>query len=145
MRIRQLVAARALLLGELLAAGRRIGSCVGERIADLDYVHDLGEITLNISGCINACGHHHVGNIGILGIDKQGEEFNQLMLGGAAYDAAALGRIVGPAFSSAEIVDAVANILRTYVDNRESPDEQFIDYFRRVGFEPFKERLYGHA
>ena len=118
---------------------------IGERLDDLDYVHDLGDITLNISGCINACGHHHVGNIGILGIDKQGEEFYQLMLGGSASDDASLGKILGPAFASAEIVDAVDTILQTYLDLRESPDEPFLDYVRRAGFDPFKERLYGHA
>lgn len=116
---------------------------IGEKLENLDYVHDLGDITLNISGCINACGQHHIGNIGILGIDKQGEEFYQLMLGGSAGEDAALGKILGPAFSSAEIVDAVDNVLRTYIDNRESPDEPFLDYVRRAGFEPFKERLYG--
>lgn len=115
---------------------------IGEKIEDLDYLHDLGEITLNISGCINACGQHHIGNIGILGIDKQGEEFYQLMLGGAAAEDAALGKIVGPAFASTEIVDAVDTVLRTYIDNRESPDESFIAYVRRVGLRPFKERLY---
>jgi sulfite reductase (NADPH) hemoprotein beta-component len=115
---------------------------IGERIDDLDYLHDLGDITLNISGCINACGHHHVGNLGILGIDKQGEEFYQLMLGGSASDDAALGKIVGPAFATHEIVDAIDTVLRTYVDNRESPDEPFLDYVRRAGLEPFKERLY---
>jgi sulfite reductase (NADPH) hemoprotein beta-component len=118
---------------------------IGEQLEDLDYVHDLGDITLNISGCINACGHHHVGNIGILGIDKQGEEYYQLMLGGSAAEDAALGKIVGPAFSSAEIVDAIDTVLRTYIDNRESPDEAFLDYVRRAGFSPFKERLYGAA
>jgi sulfite reductase (NADPH) hemoprotein beta-component len=121
-----------------------IATRIGERIDDLDYLHDLGDITLNISGCINACGHHHVGNIGILGIDKLGEEFYQLMLGGSASDDASLGRILGPAFATADIVDAVDTILRTYVDNRESPEERFLDYVRRAGFEPFKERLYGH-
>ncbi len=118
---------------------------IGERLDDLDYLHDLGDVTLNISGCINACGHHHVGNIGILGIDKQGEEFYQLMLGGSAGDDASLGRILGPALPSEDIVDAVDTILRTYLDNRESPDEGFLDYVRRAGFEPFKERLYGQA
>jgi sulfite reductase (NADPH) hemoprotein beta-component len=116
---------------------------IGEQLEDLDYVHDLGDITLNISGCINACGHHHVGNIGILGIDKQGEEYYQLMLGGSAAEDAALGKIVGPAFSTAEIVDAIDTVLRTYIDNRESADEPFLDYVRRAGFAPFKERLYG--
>jgi sulfite reductase (NADPH) hemoprotein beta-component len=120
-----------------------VATRIGEHIDDLDYLHDLGDISLNISGCINACGHHHVGNIGILGIDKQGEEYYQLMLGGSAGDDASLGRILGPAFPSEAIVDAVDTVLRTYLDNRESADERFLDYVRRVGFEPFKERLYG--
>ncbi len=120
-----------------------VATRISERIDDLDYVHDLGEISLNISGCINACGHHHVGNIGILGIDKQGEEFYQLMLGGSADDDAALGKIVGPAFATNEIVDAVDKVLRTYIERRESADERFIDYVRRAGLAPFKEQLYG--
>ena len=120
-----------------------IATRIGEQISDLDYVHDLGEISLNISGCINACGHHHVGNIGILGIDKQGEEYYQLMLGGSADDHASLGKILGPAFPTETIVDAVDKVLATYVDGRESADERFIDYVRRVGLAPFKERVYG--
>ncbi|KIG18031.1 Sulfite reductase [NADPH] hemoprotein beta-component [Enhygromyxa salina] len=120
-----------------------IATRISDKIEDLDYLHDLGDISLNISGCINACGHHHVGNIGILGIDKQGEEFYQLMLGGSPGDDASIGKILGPALPSAEIVDAVANVLRTYIDNRESADERFLDYVRRAGFEPFKEQLYG--
>ena len=119
-----------------------VATRISEHIEDLDYLHDLGEITLNISGCINACGHHHVGNIGILGIDKQGEEYYQVMLGGSSADDASLGKIVGPAFPSAEIVTAIDTLLRTYIDNRESPDERFLDYVRRAGFGPFKERLY---
>jgi sulfite reductase (NADPH) hemoprotein beta-component len=120
-----------------------IATRIGDAIDDVDYLHDLGEITLNISGCINACGHHHVGNIGILGIDKQGEEFYQLMLGGDAGEQAALGKILGPAFASDEIVGAVTRVLATYVQGRESADERFIDYVRRVGLAPFKERVYG--
>ncbi|MFV8751931.1 nitrite/sulfite reductase [Nannocystaceae bacterium ST9] len=120
-----------------------IATRIGEQLDDLDYVHDLGEISLNISGCINACGHHHVGNIGILGIDKQGEEFYQLMLGGDAGEQAALGKILGPAFPTETIVDAVERVLATYVEGRESADERFIDYVRRVGLAPFKERVYG--
>jgi len=119
-----------------------VATRIGQRLDDLDYLHDLGDISLNISGCINACGHHHVGNIGILGIDKQGEEYYQLMLGGSASDDASLGKILGPAFPSDEIVEAVANVLETYIRGRESADERFLDYVRRAGFAPFKERLY---
>ena len=120
-----------------------VATRIGEHIADVDYLHDLGDITLNISGCINACGHHHVGNIGILGIDKQGEEYYQVMLGGSAADDASLGKILGPAFPSEGIVGAVDGVLATYIEGRESEAERFLDYVRRVGFEPFKERLYG--
>ena len=116
---------------------------IAERFDDKDYLDDLGDLSLKMSGCINACGHHHVGNIGILGIDKAGVEAYQLMLGGAAGDDASLGTIVGRAFSSEEIVDAVATVLDTYASGRESPDETFIDYYRRVGIDPFKDSLYG--
>ena len=115
---------------------------ISESIEDYDYLHDLGELTLNISGCINACGHHHVGNIGILGIDKQGEEYYQLMLGGDAGEGASLGKIVGPAFTRDAITPAVRTVLDLYLKQRESEDERFVDYYRRVGAKPFKELLY---
>ncbi|MCA9713332.1 MAG: nitrite/sulfite reductase [Myxococcales bacterium] len=118
---------------------------ISESIDDYDYLHDLGELTLNISGCINACGHHHVGNIGILGIDKQGEEFYQLMLGGDAGEDAALGKIVGPAFQRDAIAGAVRTVLDLYLARRESADERFVDYYRRVGAKPFKELLYARS
>ena len=91
-------------------------------------LHQIGEVEIKISGCINACGHHHVGHIGILGLDKAGEEFYQVTLGGSASEAAALGKVVGPGFSISEIVDAVETILDTYVDIREG-GERFIDTF----------------
>ncbi len=115
---------------------------ISESIDDYDYLHDLGELSLNISGCINACGHHHVGNIGILGIDKQGVEFYQLMLGGDAGERAAVGKIVGPAFKRDAITAAVRTVLDLYLEQRESEDERFVDYYRRVGVKPFKELLY---
>jgi sulfite reductase (NADPH) hemoprotein beta-component len=119
---------------------------VAQRIAhaldDYDYLHELGPVSLKISGCINACGHHHVGNIGILGIDKEGVEHYQLTLGGSPSDDATIGKIVGPAFSSEDIVKAVEDALALYLDERESADEAFLDYYRRVGPKPFKERLY---
>ena len=121
-----------------------IAQQISERFKDLDRLHQIGEVEIKISGCINACGHHHVGHIGILGLDKAGEEFYQVTLGGSASEAAAVGKVVGPGFSSGEIVDAVEAILDTYVDIREG-GERFIDTFRRVGFEPFKERLYADA
>ncbi|MGD8861063.1 MAG: nitrite/sulfite reductase [Myxococcales bacterium] len=120
-----------------------IGMEIMQRFDDVDYLGDLGDVNLKISGCINACGHHHVGNIGILGIDKQGTEFYQLMLGGSAGSDASLGKIVGPAFPQDQIVDAVGTVLESYLELRQSPDERFIDCYRRVGMAPFKEALYG--
>jgi len=114
---------------------------ISERFSDLDRIHDIGELKVKISGCINACGHHHVGHIGLLGVDKKGEEFYQITLGGDATETAALGTLVGPAFSSDEEVDAVETIVNTYVAIRD-PGERFLDTYRRVGNEPFKEKLY---
>jgi len=116
---------------------------LSERFEAVDYLSDLGEVSLKISGCINACGHHHVGNIGILGIDKINEEAYQLMLGGAPGNDASIGKIVGRAFSRDEIVGAVHTVLEVYLAGRQGADERFIDYYRRVGMTPFKEALYG--
>ena len=120
-----------------------IGMRIIDRFDDIDYMNDIGDVNLKISGCINACGHHHVGNIGILGIDKQGVEHYQLMLGGSAGNDASLGQIVGPAFTQDEIVGAVDTVLQRYLKERESADETFIHCYRRVGMAPFKEALYG--
>ncbi|NJO67477.1 MAG: nitrite/sulfite reductase, partial [Rhodospirillales bacterium] len=96
---------------------------------------------IKISGCINACGHHHVGHIGILGVDKKGEEFYQITLGGDASETAALGEIVGPAFAGDDVIGAVETLVDTYLGLRSS-GERFVDTYRRVGLQPFKERLY---
>ncbi len=114
---------------------------IGETFADADRLHDLGEIRVNISGCINACAHHHVAHIGILGVDKKGEEFYQVTLGGSSRDDAAIGKIIGPSFASDKIVGAIARLIDTYVEYRE-PGERFLDTYRRIGIEPFKERAY---
>ncbi len=116
------------------------------RFDDLDYLHDLGEIDLNISGCMNACGHHHVGNIGILGVDKKGEEFYQISLGGDSgkITDTAIGKILGPSFNRDEVVDVLDKILNIYVEQRQQ-DELFIDTFKRVGMSTFKERVYAKA
>ena len=114
---------------------------ISTRFADLKRQHEIGDLKIKISGCINACGHHHVGQIGILGVDKKGEEFYQITLGGEPGDAAALGRIVGPAFSYDQVVDAVETIVDTYVGVRQA-DEGFNQTYARVGLEPFKEKLY---
>ncbi|MDG5496247.1 nitrite/sulfite reductase [Niveispirillum sp. BGYR6] len=117
---------------------------ISERFADLDRQHDLGELKIKISGCINACGHHHVGHIGILGVDKKGEEFFQILLGGDATNTAALAEIVGPGFSYDEIVNAVETVVTTFVGLRQ-PGERFIDTLARTGHAPFKEALYARA
>ncbi|MEQ8441188.1 MAG: nitrite/sulfite reductase [Alphaproteobacteria bacterium] len=116
---------------------------ISDRFADLNRQFDIGPLEIKISGCINACGHHHVGHIGILGVDRKGEEHYQLSLGGRADDAAAIGKITGPGFSEAGIVDAVETVVETYLDLRRDPSERFIDTLERVGPDPFKERLYG--
>ena len=116
---------------------------IAERFDRLDYLEDVGDVSIKISGCINACGHHHVGNIGILGIDKRGEEFYQLMLGGSPGNDAAVGKILGRALAQDEIVDAVEKVLDRYLVVRESPDERFLDTLRRVGLDPFKVAVYG--
>ena len=119
-----------------------IATAIQQRFDNLDYLHDLGDISLNISGCINACGHHHIGTIGILGVDKNGSEWYQITLGGAQGKASALGKVIGPAFSAAQVPDVISRLIATYVRYRES-DEPFIDTVQRIGLEPFKERVYG--
>ena len=124
-----------------------IAEAIQRRFDDYDYVHDLGPLDINISGCMNACGHHHVGHIGILGVDKKGEEFYQVSLGGHAGHAgngASLGQIVGPSFGRDEVPEVMARILETFVDLRDG-EETFLHCFRRVGIEPFKERIYVSA
>jgi sulfite reductase (NADPH) hemoprotein beta-component len=117
---------------------------ITEKFSDLARAHDIGELKIKISGCINACGHHHVGHIGILGVDKNGEEFYQVTLGGSEELNASLGAIVGPALPADKIVDAVGNLVDTYVALRQT-GERFLDTYRRVGIAPFKERLYAPA
>ena len=117
---------------------------IQERFDDLDYLHDIGELDLNISGCMNACGHHHVGHIGILGVDKNGEEWYQVEIGGNQAPAA-LGKVIGPAFARAEIPDVIERLIGVYLECRDSEAERFVDVVHRIGIEPFKERVYGHA
>lgn len=118
-----------------------IAQAIQGRFEDLDYLHDLGDISLNISGCMNACGHHHIGNIGILGVDKNGSEWYQITLGGAQGRNSALGKVIGPSFSAAEVPDVIERIIATFVRYRES-EELFVDTVQRIGLEPFKERIY---
>jgi sulfite reductase (NADPH) hemoprotein beta-component len=121
-----------------------IAQAIQERFDDLDYLHDIGDITLNISGCINSCGHHHVGNIGVLGVDKQGAEFYQVTLGGAvgaSPDETAIGAVIGPSFAAEEMPEVVSRIIKTYVQLRHD-EELFIELVQRVGITPFKQAVY---
>ena len=106
---------------------------------------EIGDLKIKISGCINACGHHHVGNIGILGLDRKGEEFYQITLGGAANENAAIGSIVGPSFSEEDLIPAIENIIQTYKKNRINKDDDFINVFNRIGIEAFKKNLYDNT
>ncbi len=121
-----------------------VAEAIQARFDDLDYLYDLGPIELNISGCMNACGHHHIGHIGILGVDKKGQEFYQVCLGGSQAKDASIGTILGPSFSQEEMPDVIGKILSTYLELREE-EERFLDTFRRVGIDPFKERVYAKA
>lgn len=118
-----------------------ISEAITRRFDDLDTIYNIGKLDLNISGCMNACGHHHVGHIGILGVDKKGAEFYQITLGGNSNHDASIGNILGPSFAAEAVPDVVEEILNTYLDLRE-PEEEFIDTYRRVGIAPFKERAY---
>jgi sulfite reductase (NADPH) hemoprotein beta-component len=112
------------------------------RFSDHEQARELGRLHINISGCINACGHHHVGHIGILGVEKNGEEFYQITLGGQADENAALGTLLGPAVPYAQVADTVEDVVKAYLELRERPDEIFLDTVKRVGIEPFKERVH---
>lgn len=118
-----------------------IAEAITRRFDDLDKVYDLGHLDLNISGCMNACGHHHVGNIGILGVDKKGAEFYQITLGGNSDHDASIGDILGPSFAADAVPDVIEEVLNTYLDLR-TEGERFVDTYRRLGIQPFKERAY---
>ncbi|WP_374336565.1 nitrite/sulfite reductase [Leeia sp.] len=126
-----------------------IAEAIAERFEDLDYLFDVGELDLNISGCMNSCGHHHVGHIGILGVDKNGSEWYQISLGGhQGYDKhgtpAAIGKVIGPSFAQDEVAGVIEKIVGVYLDQRQD-EERFIDTVKRVGIDPFKERVYAKA
>jgi len=129
-----------------LATARSIpvSQAIAERFKDPDRQRVIGEMSIKISGCINACGHHHVGNIGILGLEKAGVEFYQVKLGGDSSENAAIGKVTGPGFSQAELVDGIERMVELYLAKRDD-SEKFIDTYRRIGMEPFKEVLYGNA
>jgi sulfite reductase (NADPH) hemoprotein beta-component len=118
-----------------------IAQHIAKRFEDLEKQHEIGELKVKISGCINACGHHHAGHIGVLGVDKKGVEFYQLQLGGSGAEDASIGDILGPAFGEHEIADAVERVIDVYLAKRET-GERFLDTYRRLGMAPFKEAAY---
>jgi len=118
-----------------------VAKLINDRFDDYDYVYDLGELDVKMSGCMNACGHHHVGNIGILGVEKSGAEWYQITIGGAAGADASLGTVIGPSVAKLEVAETIARLLDVYVEQRE-PEERFLDTVRRLGVKPFKERVY---
>ena len=118
-----------------------VAEAIQRKFDDLDYVYDLGDLELNISGCMNACGHHHIGHIGILGVDKKGQEWYQIQLGGSASSDAALGKVLGPSLSRDAVVDGIEKLLDVYVENR-LEQESFLSTYQRIGMEKFKERVY---
>jgi sulfite reductase (NADPH) hemoprotein beta-component len=119
-----------------------VAAQINERFDNLDYLYDLGEIQIKMSGCMNACGHHHVGHIGILGVDKHGEEWYQITLGGSPTNGASLGEVIGPSVPKANVSSTIARILDVYVERRQAADESFLQTVRRIGVAPFKERVY---
>lgn len=118
-----------------------IASAIQKRFDDLDFIHDLGDISLNISGCMNSCGHHHVGNIGILGVDKDGSEWYQVTLGGEQGIDAAIGKVIGPSFGADDMPDVISKVIDVFVENRQA-EESFSAVYGRIGVTPFKERVY---
>jgi sulfite reductase (NADPH) hemoprotein beta-component len=119
-----------------------IAQDIARRFENLDRQHDIGELKIKISGCINACGHHHAGHIGILGVDKKGVEYYQLLLGGSGAEDSAVGTIMGPGFTEHDIGPAVERVIDTYLKLRQN-GERFLDTYRRIGMEPFKNMAYG--
>lgn len=119
-----------------------ISQDISNRLGDIKRQRDIGDLKIKISGCINACGHHHAGHIGILGLEKRGEEYYQITLGGSGDENASVGEIIGPGFSSETVTDAVETIVNTYVEQRADEKETFLSFYRRVGADPFKEAVY---
>jgi len=119
-----------------------IAKQIHARFDDLDYLYDLGPIEIKMSGCMNACGHHHIGHIGILGVDKHGKEWYQITIGGSSAAPAALGEVIGPSVAKEAVADTIARLLEVYLEERRDEDERFLDTVRRIGIEPFQERVY---
>ncbi len=118
-----------------------VAEAIQRQFEDLDYLHDLGELDINISGCMNACGHHHVGNIGILGVDKKGEEFYQVSIGGSGFEDASLAKILGPSFAQDEVPGVIQKLVDVHLAARQG-EERFIDTYRRLGIDPYKKAVY---
>ena len=127
-----------------LYANTPVAEAIQRKFDDLDYLFDLGDIDCNFSGCMNACGHHHIGNIGILGVDKNGQEWYQITLGGSQGNYTAIGKVIGPSFAQADVPAAFEKIMTLYVEQRQE-GERFIETVRRIGIEPFKERVYAKS
>jgi len=123
-----------------------VAEAIQQRFDDLDYLHDIGELDLNISGCMNACGHHHVGHIGILGVDKNGEEWYQITIGGSqgGSQPGRIGKIIGPSFARADVPGVIERLIEIYLELRDGDHERFVDVVQRTGIEPFKKHVYGH-
>jgi sulfite reductase (NADPH) hemoprotein beta-component len=119
-----------------------IAKQIHARFDDLDYLYDLGPIEIKMSGCMNACGHHHIGHIGILGVDKHGKEWYQITIGGSSAAPAALGEVIGPSVPKEAVAETIAKLLDVYLEERQDEHERFIDTVRRIGVEPFQERVY---
>jgi sulfite reductase (NADPH) hemoprotein beta-component len=124
------------------ASSISIAKQIQDRFSDFDYLYDLGHIEIKMSGCMNACGHHHVGNIGILGVDKHGVEWYQITIGGSATGTSSLGEVIGPSVGKENVAETIARILDVYVEQRED-GEEFLQTVRRIGVEPFSDRVYG--
>jgi len=127
-----------------------VAQSIQERFEDLDYLNDIGEIDINISGCMNACGHHHIGHIGILGVDKHDEEWYQIEIGGNQGEVrpgvkGSLGKAIGPSFARADVPDVIERLIKCYLEHRDSDAERFIEVVRRIGHDPFKDSVYGKA
>jgi sulfite reductase (NADPH) hemoprotein beta-component len=119
-----------------------IAKQIHARFDDMDYLYDLGPVEIKMSGCMNACGHHHIGHIGILGVDKHGKEWYQITIGGSSAAPAALGEVIGPSVAKEAVADTIAKLLEVYLGQRHGEDERFLDTVRRIGVEPFQERVY---
>jgi sulfite reductase (NADPH) hemoprotein beta-component len=119
-----------------------IAKQIQARFDDFDYLYDLGPVEIKMSGCMNACGHHHIGHIGILGVEKRGKEWYQITLGGSSSGLVSLGEVIGPSVPKPDVAETIAKILEVYLQERQGEDEIFLQTVRRIGIDPFRERVY---